>query len=74
MLYHQEIANPFTTARFVKGIIGTDPIIQDRQRRHVAFIGRSNVGKSSIINAVLGRKSLVKSSARPGKTTEINFF
>lgn len=40
----------------------------------VAFAGRSNVGKSSIINALLNRKNLVKTSATPGKTQLINFF
>ena len=40
----------------------------------VAFAGRSNVGKSSLINTLIGRKSLVKVSARPGKTQGLNFF
>ncbi len=40
----------------------------------IAFAGRSNVGKSSIINALLHRKKLVKTSATPGKTQLINFF
>lgn len=40
----------------------------------VAFVGRSNVGKSSIINSMLNRKSLVKVSSKPGKTRLINFF
>ncbi len=40
----------------------------------IAFAGRSNVGKSSIINALLHRKNLVKTSATPGKTRLINFF
>ena len=40
----------------------------------VAFVGKSNVGKSSLINTLLGRKSLVKTSATPGKTQQINFF
>ncbi len=40
----------------------------------VAFAGRSNVGKSSLINTLVGRKSLVKVSARPGKTQGLNFF
>jgi GTP-binding protein len=43
-------------------------------RSQVAFAGRSNVGKSSLINALLHRKSLVKTSATPGKTQLINFF
>jgi GTP-binding protein len=46
----------------------------DDGKPQVAFAGRSNVGKSSLINAVLNRKSLVKTSATPGKTQLINFF
>lgn len=40
----------------------------------VAFAGKSNVGKSSLINAMLGRKSLARTSGSPGKTRTINFF
>lgn len=40
----------------------------------VAFAGRSNVGKSSMLNALFGRKSLAKVSQKPGKTSTINFF
>ncbi len=40
----------------------------------IAFAGRSNVGKSSLLNTVLGRKKLAKTSARPGKTQGLNFF
>jgi GTP-binding protein len=40
----------------------------------IAFAGRSNVGKSSLINTLTGRKSLVKVSARPGKTQGLNYF
>jgi GTP-binding protein len=40
----------------------------------VAFAGRSNVGKSSLINTLIGRKDLVKVSARPGKTQALNYF
>jgi GTP-binding protein len=40
----------------------------------VAFVGKSNVGKSSLINTLLNRKHLVKTSSTPGKTREINFF
>ena len=39
-----------------------------------AFIGRSNVGKSSLINALVGRKNLAKTSRKPGKTQLINHF
>jgi GTP-binding protein len=44
------------------------------RRPQIAFAGRSNVGKSSIINTLLHRKNLVKTSATPGKTQLINFF
>ena len=43
-------------------------------RHEYAFIGRSNVGKSSLINMLLGRKDLAKTSATPGKTMLINHF
>ena len=40
----------------------------------IAFAGRSNVGKSSLINAVTGRKSIARTSVTPGRTQELNFF
>lgn len=40
----------------------------------VAFVGRSNVGKSSLINSLLNRKTLARTSSKPGKTQSINFF
>jgi GTP-binding protein len=40
----------------------------------IAFVGKSNVGKSSLINALLGRKSLARVSSTPGRTRQINFF
>lgn len=61
------------SAQFIKGIIGTDPILGEATHQ-VAFVGRSNVGKSSVINSLLERKDLVKSSSFPGKTKQINFF
>lgn len=60
-------------AEFLKGITGTDVILSDGVPQ-IAFVGRSNVGKSSIVNSLVNRKDLVKTSNRPGKTTEINFF
>ena len=43
-------------------------------RPEIAFVGRSNVGKSSLINAILGRKALARTSSQPGKTQTINFY
>jgi GTP-binding protein len=62
-----------SAAEFVKGIRGTDDILGDGIP-NIAFIGRSNVGKSSILNALVGKKELAKVGIKPGKTTEINFF
>jgi GTP-binding protein len=62
-----------TSAEFIKGVRGTDPILSDGVPQF-AFVGRSNVGKSSVINALMNRRDLVKVSDRPGKTKEINFF
>lgn len=61
------------SAEFVKGILGTDGILWEKHPQ-IAFVGRSNVGKSSVINSLVMRKDLVKSSSMPGKTREINFF
>lgn len=61
------------SAKFVKGIIGEDDILYDGLPQ-IAFVGRSNVGKSSVINSLVGREDLVKTGKKPGKTTEINFF
>lgn len=62
-----------TSAEFKKGIKGTDEILTE-PKLQVAFIGRSNVGKSSLMNLLLNRKDLVKSGKVPGKTLELNFF
>ena len=61
------------SSKFIRGIKGTDRILTDGILQ-VAFIGRSNVGKSSVINSLVGKNSLVKTGKKPGKTTEINFF
>ncbi len=58
---------------FVKGVVGIDGLPKDG-RPEVAFAGRSNVGKSSLINALTGRTSLARVSVTPGRTRELNFF
>lgn len=60
-------------AFFVKSAPSMDETLED-DANEVAFIGRSNVGKSSIINGLTNRKGLAKSSSTPGKTRLINFF
>lgn len=55
-------------------VIGVTSQIPDNPYAEVAFAGKSNVGKSSMINALLNRKSLARTSAQPGKTQTINFY
>ena len=59
--------------RFVSGAASYDGLPEDRLPE-VAFAGRSNVGKSSLINALSGRKTLARTSNTPGRTRQINFF
>jgi GTP-binding protein len=61
------------TARFLKGIVKPDPLLEDGTPQ-IAFIGRSNVGKSSVINSLTGQKGLTRTSSFPGRTQEINAF
>jgi len=62
-----------TSAAFVKSINGTDTILYDGKFQ-VAFVGRSNVGKSSLINSLVHQKKLARSSKAPGKTKHLDFF
>lgn len=55
-------------------VIGVTSQIPDNQKMEIAFAGKSNVGKSSLINALMNRKSLARTSAQPGKTQTINFY
>ena len=66
MLFHAPI-------EFLKGVVAMDGM-PPADRIELCFAGRSNVGKSSLINALTGRKGLARASNTPGRTQEINFF
>ncbi len=58
---------------FLKGVVGIDGLPIDN-KIEVCFCGRSNVGKSSVLNSITNRRNLARSSNTPGRTQEINFF
>ena len=63
----------FQKAAFVRSAAEKAHFLRDGLPQF-AFAGRSNVGKSSVINRLLGRKNLAYVGASPGKTTQINYF
>ncbi|HEY8353271.1 MAG TPA: ribosome biogenesis GTP-binding protein YihA/YsxC [Sphingomonadales bacterium] len=58
---------------FVRGVVKLDQL-PPADLAEVAFVGRSNVGKSSLVNALTGRSTLARTSNTPGRTRELNFF
>ena len=58
----------------LKTVCGITSRLPENQSPEVAFAGKSNVGKSSLINGLLNRKSLARTSSQPGKTQTINFY
>ncbi|MFW2392817.1 MAG: ribosome biogenesis GTP-binding protein YihA/YsxC [Methyloceanibacter sp.] len=60
-------------SEFVKGVVSI-AALPDEGTPEIAFAGRSNVGKSSLINALTSRKTLARVSVTPGRTRELNFF
>lgn len=61
-------------ADFVKSAVYEKDYPEQLKNMEFAFVGRSNVGKSSLINSITGRKKLAKTSKTPGRTQLINFF
>ena len=55
-------------------VCGVTSVLPDNSKPEFAFAGKSNVGKSSLINALMNRKSYARTSAQPGKTQTINFY
>ena len=55
-------------------VCGITSVLPDNQMPEIAFAGKSNVGKSSLINGLMNRKAYARTSAKPGKTQTINFY
>src|SRR5712692_2901407 len=70
---HRSALMKVASARFVKSDLSPEHYPRDG-RPEIAFMGRSNVGKSSFINSLLGMRGLARTSSTPGRTQSVNFF
>ena len=75
----QNVVEKEVTSMVIKNVdletvCGITSKLPDNQLPEVAFAGKSNVGKSTLINAMLGRRALARTSSQPGKTRTINFY
>lgn len=59
---------------FLEVVAGREDQLPKNEKIEIAFVGKSNVGKSSLINTLINRKALARTSAQPGKTQTINFY
>ena len=74
MLVYKEGKNMVIKNVSLETVCGITSVLPENEHMEVAFAGKSNVGKSSLINALMNRKSLARTSAQPGKTQTINFY
>lgn len=61
------------SAEYLRSAVGEDHFLDDG-RAQIAFVGRSNVGKSTLLNKLVGRHALARISSKPGRTRAINYF
>ena len=73
-LYASKEKNMVIKSVNLETVCGITSTLPDNQLPEVAFAGKSNVGKSSLINALMNRKSYARTSSQPGKTQTINFY